>query len=421
MAVLVLGAQWGDEGKGKIVDVLSEHTDVVVRYGGGANAGHTLVVAGQKTVIRLVPSGILHPNTVCCLGNGMVIDFAVLQKELSELETRGVSWRGRVWISEKAHLVLPHHMEIDGLREQQGGIGTTKRGIGPAYEDKARRKGIRVGDLLEADLEARLARNLEGWASEFTKFGAKLPTVADVRAHVAPFIDFVRPLSTSVDVLVRKAERDGKRVLLEGAQGALLDVDHGTYPFVTSSSAGSAGAILGSGLSPQSLKRIIGITKAYATRVGNGPFPSELHDETGEAIRERGFEFGAVTGRPRRTGWLDLVALKYAVDLNGVTALAMTKLDVLAGLAQVCLCVGYQKNGVTLDYVPARLENATPVWVTLSGWSEQDFSQVRTRSQLSQPTLDFLARVEAYVGVPVEFISLGPGRESFLGNPNLFG
>lgn len=417
-AVVVVGAQWGDEGKGKVVDLLTEHADVVVRYAGGANAGHTLYVGDEKIVMRLVPSGILRPGVRCVLGQGMVVDPAVLVGELDELAKRGRNAEGDLRVSERAHLLLPYHALVDGLREGAAapgeGIGTTKRGIGPAYEDKAARRGVPLGALRSPELLRRLVgRALESWAPTVQALGGTLPTVDEACAPALAAAARLIPLFADASLLVDTAVRAGQRVLLEGAQGTLLDVDHGTYPFVTSSSAIAGGACTGAGIGPGRISYVLGITKAYATRVGAGPFPTELDDATGARLREAGDEFGSVTGRPRRTGWLDLPALRYAARVNGLDALAVTKLDVLSGLPELRVCVGYDTPEGYVEDLPfspsGDLSALRPRYETLPGWSEV-LSGARTLDELPRTARDYLRFVEERTGVPLGLVSVGPRR-----------
>jgi adenylosuccinate synthase len=412
--LVVVGAQWGDEGKGKIVDILSHEADVVVRYGGGANAGHTLVIGGQKTVIRLVPSGVMHPHTQCILGPGMVIDPEVLLAELSTLESRGVlPDRKRVLVSDRAHVVFPHHVLVDTLRESTASaIGTTKRGIGPAYEDKVARSGIRMCDLGDATrLREQLERSLAHWTPTLLAFGAEVPSID---ALVARGLDFGRtlgPLIGDASEHLDRAIREKKRIVLEGAQGTMLDIDHGTYPHVTSSTVLSGGAASGAGIAPTRIEEVVGITKAYATRVGGGPFPTELTDELGDRIRNAGGEFGSVTGRPRRCGWLDIPVLRHAVRMNGVTELAITKLDVLSGISPVRIAVGYAIDGHRHDHPPALgVDRARPIFEDLPGWTE-DLRGIRTFDALPLTVQRFVLRVEELVGAKIGMISVGPDRE----------
>ncbi len=332
-ALVIVGAQWGDEGKGKVVDLLAAQADAVVRYGGGANAGHTLVVGAEKVVFHLVPSGALHPRPRCWLGPGMVIDPAVLVKELAVMRARGVLDDRRVLVSDRAHLVLPQHFLVDALRERgPSAIGTTKRGIGPCYQDKAARRGVRVIDLADAaTLRARVAENLEQWRPVIEALGGETPSAIQIADEYLAMAEHILPFVGDVTAALHDAREAGQRILLEGAQGTMLDLDHGTYPFVTSSSVTSGGACTGTGLAPTHIDRVLGISKAYTTRVGEGPFPTELFGEEGERLRKAGGEYGATTGRPRRCGWLDVPVLRHAVRVNGLTELALTKLDVLTG------------------------------------------------------------------------------------------
>ncbi|HEU4408545.1 MAG TPA: adenylosuccinate synthase [Polyangiaceae bacterium] len=427
-AVVVVGAQWGDEGKGKVVDLLTEHADVVVRYAGGANAGHTLYVGDEKVVMRLVPSGILRPGVRCVLGQGMVVDPSVLVGELDELERRGRRAEGDLRVSERAHLLFPYHALVDGLREGAAapgeGIGTTKRGIGPAYEDKAARRGVPLGALRSPELLRRLvARALEAWAPVVRALGGALPSVDEACAPALAAAPRLVPLLDDASRLVDGAVRAGRRVLLEGAQGTLLDIDHGTYPFVTSSSAIAGGACTGAGIGPGRISYVLGITKAYATRVGAGPFPTELHDATGARLREAGDEFGSVTGRPRRTGWLDLPALRYAARVNGLDGLAVTKLDVLSGLPEVRACVAYEGPAGRVDELPATpyddLSSLRPVYEALPGWGE-GLSSARSMDELPRAARAYLAFVEERVGVPIALVSVGPRRGETIALRNPF-
>jgi adenylosuccinate synthase len=424
-AIVIVGAQWGDEGKGKIVDLYTEDADVVVRYAGGPNAGHTLVVGEERIVVRLIPSGILRPRARCVMAQGMVIDPAVLVAEIDALEVRGHDTTGRLFISDRAHLILPYHPEIDALREHAAGagakIGTTKRGIGPCYEDKIARRGIRAGDLRDlARVEAGAARALGEWTPVIQALGGAVPDLRRIMDHLAPLAARLRPLITDTSALLHEAEQRGQRILLEGAQGTLLDLDHGTYPFVTSSSAVAGGASVGSGLGPTRIRRVIGITKGYATRVGEGPFPTELLDPTGDQIRTAGSEFGSVTGRPRRTGWIDVPALRYAARVNGLDGLAITKLDVLTGLAEVRACVAYETPaGRTLGFPIDELASATPIYETFPGWTES-LSGARAFGDLPEATRRYVEFLEEQVGVPVDLISVGARRDETIILRNAF-
>jgi len=418
-SLVVIGAQWGDEGKGKVVDHLASLADVVVRFGGGPNAGHTLVVDGSKLIVRLVPSGILWPRTECVLAQGMVIDPDVLVGELEVLETRGHSVAGRLFVSHRAHLILPHHTLADGLRENlaaERAIGTTRRGIGPCYEDKIARRGLTVGDLRDLSHAERIvADTLDAWRPMFDRHHVELPAARTVVDRLAAAAARILPFVTDTASLVHDRISAGKRVLLEGAQGTLLDIDHGTYPFVTSSSTTAGGACSGCGVGPRAISRVLGITKAYATRVGSGPFPTELHDEAGERLRRMGGEFGSVTGRPRRTGWLDLPALRYAARVNGFDAIALTKLDVLTGFDAIRVCVAYDTPRGRVRELPVELAGDSavlvPVYETLPGWREP-IDCARSLGQLPKPAREYIERIEREVGVACDLVSVGPERDA---------
>jgi adenylosuccinate synthase len=414
-ALVVVGAQWGDEGKGKVVDLFTPHADLVVRFAGGANAGHTLVVGGEKVILHLIPSGILHEGQRCIVAQGTVLDPAVLLQELDALEARGVSVTGRVLVSDRAHVVLPQHKLIDGLRESAQGdraIGTTKRGIGPTYEDKVARRGVRIGDLLRpALLREKLEANLNAWAPVITSLGGALPAVEPILTDYLALGERLREYICETAPLVAEAVRRGDRILLEGAQGTMLDIDHGTYPYVTSSHAVAGGACAGAGIGPTAITKVIGISKAYATRVGGGPFPTELLDDRGDALRNAGAEFGSTTGRPRRCGWLDVPALRLAVRVNGMDEIALTKLDVLSGLPELQLCVAYRLDGEELAEPPYDgLERVEPVYETMPGF-EGDISGCRSREDLPEGARAYIARIEALVGCKVGVVSVGPDRE----------
>jgi adenylosuccinate synthase len=432
--VAVVGAQWGDEGKGKIVDLLTERADLVVRYAGGPNAGHTLVIpnaAGghDKIVVRLVPSGVLRPKTRCVLGPGMVVDPAALLAELDELRTRGVyddrSDRGdarRLVVSDRAHLILPYHTLVDGLREKGTySVGSTKRGIGPAYEDKARRSGVHVGALRDLGrFERHVARALDGWAPTIRALGAEVPTPAQIVDHVRPLAERVVPLLGDASTIVDDAVRAKKSVIFEGAQGTLLDIDHGTYPYVTSSSAVAGGAATGAGVGPTAIGRVVGISKAYTTRVGGGPFPTELHGDAAERLRQAGGEYGAVTGRPRRCGWLDLPALRYARRVNGLTDLVLTKLDVLTGLDTLELCVAYDTpSGRTRDFPVGDLDRAKPVYESMPGW-KQVIDGARSLDALPPTARTYVERIAREVDVALGIVSVGAQRDSTIRLRDLF-
>lgn len=427
--VVVVGAQWGDEGKGKIVDIYTEHADMVVRSSGGANAGHTLVVGEEKTIVRLLPSGILHKDTQCVLAQGMVVDPNVLLAEISDLESRGSGpLSERVTLSARAHLVLGYHREIDALREnaaKDNAIGTTKKGIGPAVEDKVRRTGILAGDLRNTDrLRTRVEGALSHWRPIFEAHGAQAPSTDQVLKQLEPVRDRIIPLLADTSLLVDQAIKQGKNILVEGAQGTLLDIDHGTYPFVTSSSPIAAGAAAGAGIGPTRISATLGIVKAYATRVGAGPFPTELDDTAGEHMRNVGAEFGSVTGRPRRTGWFDLPGFRYAARVNGLDGFALTKLDVLTGLDKLQVAVAYDTpNGRTeelpIDELSQDPSSVQPVFEELQGWSES-LSDVKTLDDLPPAARAYVRFVEERSGVPMYLLSVGPRRSETIVFRNAF-
>ncbi len=421
--VVIVGAQWGDEGKGKVVDILTEHADMVVRYAGGPNAGHTLVVGNEKVVVRLVPSGILREGKECMLAQGMVVDLARLVAEMDELKTKGHAHVERLRVSDRAHAILPYHILIDGLREQKSGgeIGTTKRGVGPCYEDKARRVGITLGMLRDLkSLEKRVAAAIEAWAPTIRDLGGEVPLARDVVKAIEPFCARVVPLLTETSKLVEDALRAGKRVVFEGAQGTLLDVDHGTYPFVTSSSAAAGGACTGVGIGPTRIQRVVGLVKAYCTRVGGGPFPTELNDAAGERLRKIGDEFGAVTGRPRRTGWLDLPALRYASRINGLSSLAITKLDVLTGMDTIKVCVAYQTpSGETNDFPIDALDRSEPIYKTFPGWSEA-LGAARLIDDLPKTAQAYVRLIEEAAGCGACIVSVGYRRDETIARVDPF-
>jgi adenylosuccinate synthase len=417
--VVVIGTQWGDEGKGKIVDWLTDRAQGVVRFQGGHNAGHTLVIGGKKTVLHLIPSGIMRATVDCFIGNGVVVSPQALVAEMDELEAGGV--RGvvaRLSISEACPLILPYHSALDLAREAAKGenkIGTTGRGIGPAYEDKVARRAIRLQDLFDEKRFAAKLRELLDFHNFVLKNYYKQPAVdyqktLDETLALAPRL---APLIADVPRALYHANRAGKNLLFEGAQGSLLDIDHGTYPFVTSSNCVSGAAAAGAGIGPMHLHYVLGITKAYSTRVGGGPFPTELVDETGERLRQRGQEFGATTGRPRRTGWFDAAALKRSIQLNGVSGLCITKLDVLDGVESVKICVGYKLEGSFSEILPVgaeELERCHPVYEDLPGWMESTVG-IKSMDRLPKNARNYLERIEELAGVPVDLVSTGPDRE----------
>jgi adenylosuccinate synthase len=416
--VVVVGTQWGDEGKGKVVDWLTDHAQGVVRFQGGHNAGHTLVIQGRKTVLHLIPSGILRPQVACFIGNGVVVSPQALMDEVATLETAGIDVRSRLFISEACPLILPHHVALDRARETAKGagkIGTTGRGIGPAYEDKVARRAIRTQDLFHRE---RLAAKL-GEVLDFHNFVLRNYFAADTvdfqqtLDELLALADAIRPMVTDVPRLLFEAFRANTKLLFEGAQGTLLDVDHGTYPFVTSSNCVAGAAAAGSGVGPQVLEYILGITKAYTTRVGSGPFPTELDDDIGRHIATRGNEFGATTGRPRRCGWFDAAALKRSIQINGVSGLCVTKLDVLDGMETLQIGVGYRVAGERRDILPVgaeELAECEPIYEELTGWHESTLG-VRQFDRLPKAARDYLQRIQEVCGVPIDLISTGAERD----------
>lgn len=417
--VVVLGTQWGDEGKGKVVDLLTERAKYVVRYQGGHNAGHTLVINGEKTVLHLIPSGILRENVTSIIGNGVVLAPDALMKEMTELEARGVPVRERLLLSEACPLILPYHVALDNAREKARGekaIGTTGRGIGPAYEDKVARRGLRVGDLFNKETFAIKLKEIVDYHNFQLVHYYKVDAVdyQTVLDEVLAIADILTAMVVDVSDLLDSARKRGDLIMFEGAQGTLLDIDHGTYPYVTSSNTTAGGVATGSGLGPRYVDYVLGIVKAYSTRVGAGPFPTELNDETGEFLRKQGNEYGATTGRSRRTGWLDIVAVRRAVQINSLSGFCMTKLDVLDGLKEVKLCVGYRMpDGREVDTTPLAAEGwegIEPIYETMPYWSEITFG-VKEHSKLPQAALNYIKRVEELTGVPVDIISTGPDRD----------
>jgi adenylosuccinate synthase len=414
---ILVGAQWGDEGKGKIIDVLTEQADVVVRYQGGNNAGHTVEVGDQKYVLHLIPSGILYPGKLNVIGNGVVVDPVALLGEIEHLRGRGVSIDGNLFVSETAHLVFPYHRLLDEIREEQKGkrkIGTTKRGIGPAYADKVARTGLRVVDLLTPErFSEKLRRKVRENNEIFKAFGAKPLSFTNINRQYQTCGRELRPFIADTVTLLNRALRDGKNILFEGAQGTLLDIDFGTYPFVTSSNATAGGACTGAGIPPNRIDRVVGVMKAYTTRVGEGPFPTELNDAQGEMLRETGREFGATTGRPRRCGWFDAVATRYSVMLNGINDLAVTKLDVLDAVPKIKVCVGYKQGDKVFETVPNDvdvLNRCTPVYQEFDGWQAstkkaQDFEDLPKRARI------YLQKLAQLSGVKLSIVSVGARRE----------
>ena len=427
--VVVVGAQWGDEGKGKVVDIYTEHADDVVRFQGGNNAGHTLVVGEEKVVLHLIPSGILHEGKRCIIGNGGVLDPEVFIQEITRLKDKGRLKDDRaLLVSESIHIIMPYHKRIDIAREAKSGekkIGTTGRGIGPTYEDKIGRRGIRLMDLLDRDVFARkLKENLEEKNVILEKLlGDKPFTFEEIYEQYCGYADILRNYVADTSLILYNDSKAGKKLLFEGAQGTLLDVDHGTYPFVTSSSTCAGGACTGTGMSPRDIHEIIGISKAYVTRVGSGPFPTELLDADGEKLRQVGHEFGATTGRPRRCGWFDAMVVRYAVRVNGLTGVALTKLDVLNDFETIKVCTGYTFEGKPLTDLPANLavfEKCEPVYEELPGWMS-DISGARTFEELPEKAKSYVKRLEQLIGCPIVLVSIGPRRDQtiIISNPFL--
>ena len=414
---IVIGAQWGDEGKGKIVDLLSNKTDFVARYQGGANAGHTLHFDGKTHILHLIPSGIFHKNTTCVIGNGVVIDPLTLLEEIDMVKKAGAKVDGRLLISETAHVILPYHKNLDKVGELALGlqkIGTTGRGIGPAYVHKIARSGIRMMDLGDPEfLRKKMESNLTEINTKLTGYNAKPLDLGDMYDAMIEAGKKLEPFICNTTNLFHEALDEGREILLEGAQGSLLDIDHGTYPYVTSSSPVSGGACIGTGIPPTAIKHVMGITKAYCTRVGNGPFPTELKDKTGEELREAGHEFGSTTGRPRRCGWIDLVALRYAVRINGINELVITKLDVLDQFDVIKACTSYRIDGKERNDFPLRLkelDGIEPVYTEYKGWKEST-RKASAWDELPETTREYLEAISKYLKVPVKIVSTGPGRD----------
>lgn len=414
---IVVGAQWGDEGKGKITDMLAQTADLVVRYGGGNNAGHTVIVDDEKFELHLIPSGILYEDKKSVLGGGVVIDPQAMVEEMEGLEKRGISL-ANLYISETAHVIMPYHRMIDALEEKRKGdnkIGTTGKGIGPCYTDKTARRGIRIADLLD---EGRLRAKLE-IALDYHNllldqvYNAPKLKVAEIIKEYQPYIEKLRPYVTNTSLLLNQANKKNQKIFFEGAQGTLLDIDYGTYPFVTSSNPTAGGVCTGTGIGPTTIDDVIGVTKAYLTRVGAGPFPTELDNEWGEYLRDKGHEFGVTTGRPRRCGWLDIPILKHAVRVNGLTEIALTKIDVLTGMDEIKVCTAYQHGEEIVEEFPPYLESEIPyepVYEKWAGW-EEDITGIREYDDLPENAKKYIARIEELIGVPAKIISVGPGRK----------
>ncbi len=421
-SIVVLGTQWGDEGKGRIVDLIAERADLVVRYQGGNNAGHTIVADGKKIILHHVPSGILRENSLSLIGNGVVVDPKVLVAEIDALRSAGYPVSpSNFLVSERAHVIMPYHREIDLLREKRSSsgrkIGTTGRGIGPVYEDKYARRGIRILDLTEPEAFLRRLRSVMTERNAYIEkvLGAEPLDPDTVYEEYVGYGEVLGPFISDVSAIVRKSGDEGKRILFEGAQGSLLDIDFGTYPYVTSSNAGLGGVFSGTGAVPELVSSIVGVAKAYTTRVGEGPFPTEESGEIQEVLRREGEEYGATTGRSRRCGWLDAVALNYALRTNGVTAVALTKLDVLSGFEKVKICTGYGYNGSVTKEFPASLsvlEDCEPSYEEIDGWDE-DLAEIKSAEQLPENALRFIKRVEELTGVPVWIVSVGPQRDKY--------
>ena len=426
--VIVVGTQWGDEGKGKVVDLLSESADYIVRFQGGNNAGHTLVVEDEKFILHLIPSGILHPNKTCCIGNGVVVDPGVLLGEIENLSSHQVQVSpDNLVISGQAHVIMTYHQAVDNARELRKGkskIGTTGRGIGPCYEDKASRAGIRFHELINPKMfTEKLKANLEEKNFYLEKFlGAKPLDYNQIADQYLAYGEQLRPYAGNVSELLDRGRRQGKNILFEGAQGTHLDIDHGTYPFVTSSNVVAGGACSGAGIGPTRIDTVIGICKAYTTRVGGGPFPTELEDEVGKHLQKVGAEFGSTTGRPRRCGWLDMVVLKNAARLNGLTSLTITKLDVLSGLEQIRIATSYVHGTSSMENFPNEcftLESCKPSYMDFAGWSE-DITGARTFADLPANTQSYLRAIEELAEIPISIVSVGPGREQTIMMQNPF-
>jgi adenylosuccinate synthase len=416
--VVVVGAQWGDEGQGQLVDVLAERADFVVRYQGGANAGHTVVTSQAQFILQQIPSGILHPRVTCVVGNGVVLDPDQLFTELDQLTAKGIDPTGRLFVSDRAHLVLPYHKLLDKASERSQNIGTTGRGIGPTYEDKYGRRGIRVGDLRQLEcLGPVVAERVERANRLLELMGSPERTSLDAQMElVERWAPRLLPLTVDTGLLVHRAVKGGKRVLLEGAQGSLLDVDHGTYPFVTSSNTTAGGAAVGAGIGPTAIHGVLGVVKAYTTRVGNGPLPTEANDAAGVKLRELGGEFGAVTGRPRRCGWFDATVVRYAVRVNGLTGLAVTKLDVLDEFAEIPVGTAYRLDGTSCAEMPSEVDllgRVQPVYEVLPGW-RRSTAEARRLADLPKEARAYLDRLEELSGTAIRYVSVGAGRDQII-------
>lgn len=423
-AVVLIGAQWGDEGKGKITDFLAEKADCVVRYQGGSNAGHTVEVQNEKFMLHLIPSGILYPNTLCVIGNGVVVDMQKVIQEMDGLQKRGIDI-SNLRISLRAPLVIPYHKKIDEIEDRSSRIGTTKRGIGPAYADKINRTGFRIGDLVTDQdcFRQRFKQQVEAKNRLIQElYGEEGFSYQELLDQLMSEVEVLKPYLADTSYLVHTAIRQGRKVLFEGAQGTLLDIDHGTYPYVTSSHPTAGGACVGAGIGPTHISRVIGVAKAYTTRVGEGPFPTELKDELGETLRQKGAEFGTTTGRPRRCGWLDAVILRYAARINGLTDLAITKLDVLDSFETLKICVGYRYRGELLTEFPdniAILDQCVPEYIELPGW-QQDLSGVTSYEELPGNAQAYIEKIEELSGVKKALVAVGPKRSQTIVSSQMF-
>ncbi len=427
--LVVVGSQWGDEGKGKITDLLSEEVDIVVRYQGGCNAGHTVVKGNQQFIFHLIPSGILHPGKKCLIGNGVVIDPESLLREIEDLRKKGIEIDGNLFIDSKAHVVLPYHKTLDEIKEEKRGknkLGTTKRGIGPAYVDKIARTGIRIADLIDKKtLSEKLKINLEEKNEIFEKLYSiktSKQKQKDLIKRYQEYGQLLKKYVIDVSLLVNQAIEEDKKILFEGAQGTLLDIDHGTFPYVTSSNPAAGGACIGAGVGPTKIDRVLGITKAYTTRVGSGPFPTEMQGEVEEYIRQKGGEFGATTGRPRRCGWFDTLVVNYAVRINGMESMALTKIDVLSDLNKIKICTSYQCNRELIKEFPANLKtlkNCTPVYEEVEGW-KSDISQITRYEDLPPKLKVYISRIEELVKTKIIIISVGPKRSQTIIREKVF-
>ncbi|EMR13613.1 adenylosuccinate synthetase [Methylophaga lonarensis MPL] len=425
--IVVIGSQWGDEGKGKVVDLLTDNVSAVVRFQGGHNAGHTLVINGEKTILHLIPSGILREHVQCLIGNGVVLSPEALIREMSSLEAKGIPVRQRLKISAACPLILPFHVALDQARERRRGksaIGTTGRGIGPAYEDKVARRGLRVGDLVDSQSLTTKLKELVDFHnfSLINYYQAQAVDFKAIHAELMEMREQILPLIADIPAMLQQYSINGERVMFEGAQGALLDIDHGTYPYVTSSNTVAGGSATGAGVGPCHIDYVLGITKAYATRVGGGPFPSELTDSIGKHLAEKGHEKGSTTGRDRRCGWLDMVALNRASWINSITGLCLTKLDVLDGLDTIRLCVAYQKDGQNVSTLPLsadEFEGCVPVYIDMPGWHESTLG-VTQFDDLPENARAYIEKVESLAGVPIDIISTGPDRMETIIRRDLF-